>query len=101
MSNVGESDSITIGVTGIWWTGTTLVGTDQRFNQSKAWNHSGSSCCYDVWNVAAHETGHSIGLDDITGSSHEELSMYGSTYPGDVKRRTLARGDILGMRAKY
>jgi hypothetical protein len=30
-----------------------------------------------------------------------KLSMYPFTYHGDTKRRTLARGDIIGMRAKY
>jgi hypothetical protein len=46
-------------------------------------------------------TGHSIGLADLYASSDEELSMYGYPFHGDVKRRTLGRGDMIGMRTKY
>jgi hypothetical protein len=101
MSNVGQSNSSTIGFTKIWWSGNELVGTDQRYNEFKGWSNDGASSRYDVWNLAAHETGHSIGLADLYDSSHEEMSMYGYTFHGDVKRRTLGRGDMIGMRTKY
>jgi hypothetical protein len=38
---------------------------------------------------------------DLDDSSHEEMSMCGYTFHGDVKRRTLGRGDMIGMRTKY
>jgi hypothetical protein len=101
MSNVGQSNSTTIGYTMIWWSGNELVGTDERFNQFKGWSNSGDASRYDVWNLATHETGHAIGLADLYDASHEEMTMYGYTSHGDVKRRTLGRGDMIGMRTKY
>lgn len=101
MAAVGRSNSTTVGWAKVWGNGSTFVNTDQRYNGYKVWVHSGQSSGYDVWNVATHETGHSIGLKgDFKSSSDTELTMYCCTSYGDTKRRTLAR-DILGMRALY
>ncbi|MCP9491056.1 MAG: matrixin family metalloprotease [Solirubrobacteraceae bacterium MAG38_C4-C5] len=103
MAEIGKSNSTTVGHARVWSNGSgSYVGSDQRYNKYKVWVHSGQASGYDVWNVATHETGHSIGLKgDFTGSSDTELTMFGRTDYGETKRRTLARGDILGMRALY
>ena len=57
---------------------------------------------YDVYNVATHESGHSIGVDgDYEADTHGNLTMYCCAYHGETKDRSLARGDILGMRDLY
>lgn len=73
--------------------------TDQRFGDSYNWSNTGASNAYDYEAVATHETGHSIGLAHANSSSY--LSMYYQTFQGDLNQRTLARGDVLGMRAIY
>lgn len=54
---------------------------------------------YDIQNVATHEWGHAFGLDHAKGRS--TLTMFGSSDQCEVKKRTLGRGDILGLRQYY
>jgi hypothetical protein len=54
---------------------------------------------YDLQNVATHEFGHWIGLDDLFDDSDRDLTMYGFGAGGEVKRRTLGTGDISGKNA--
>lgn len=77
------------------------IETDQRYDSSTSWSHSGQSGKYDVWSVASHETGHSIGLGHVGGSGHDFLTMYPYVQTGQIRMRDLARGDVLGMRAIY
>lgn len=42
--------------------------TDQRYDLYWNWNTNGAQGTYDVESVAAHETGHSIGLGHATSS---------------------------------
>ena len=53
----------------------------------------------DFQAVATHESGHSIGLDHANSSS--ALTMYYAIAAGATQARTLARGDVLGMRTRY
>lgn len=103
MDSVGADNAMTIGYTYVWWySNGDMAETDQRYNVYKEWSISGDGTKYDVYNVATHETGHSIGIDgDYEGSTHGNLTMYAYTYHGETKDRSLARGDILGMRELY
>jgi hypothetical protein len=77
-----------------------LIGeSDQRYGSRWPWSTSGAGGAYDIESVAAHETGHSIGLAHANSSAF--LTMYHQTCAGCVRGRTLARGDVLGMRALY
>jgi hypothetical protein len=57
---------------------------------------------YDLQAVVTHERGHSFGLGDVPESpTTDELTM--STFAGrcDAAARTLARGDVLGLKSQY
>ena len=103
MSNVGGSDSANVAITSLWTNAANqYVETDQRYNSAKSWSTAGAAGAYDVENIATHETGHSIGIQgDHTAASHKELTMYASASPRETKKRTLGRGDVLALRAKY
>ena len=56
---------------------------------------------FDVCNVAVHEVGHLCGLGDLYDASHSELTMYGYTDLGEVKKISLGLGDKLGVQEMY
>lgn len=100
VANVGCGGAVacTIGFAGV---GGQMVETDLRFNSSLSWSHSGAPGKYDVWSVGAHESGHGLGLNDIAGGTNKFLTMYHAVGTGEVRKRDLAKGDVLGMRAIY
>jgi len=52
-----------------------------------------------VQDIATHEFGHWVGLDDLYLSLDRDLTMYGYGAGGELKKRTLGTGDITGVRA--
>jgi hypothetical protein len=73
--------------------------TDQRFSDSFTFSNVGAAGAYDFESVATHESGHGIGLGHA-GSSNA-LTMYPSISAGSTAARTLAKGDVMGLRARY
>ncbi|MBW8792700.1 MAG: matrixin family metalloprotease [Streptomyces sp.] len=65
-------------------------------------NKPTASCSnkYDVRSVGTHEAGHVFGLKDIYGA-HDNLTMCGSSILYSTRARTLAKGDVLGLRNIY
>lgn len=55
----------------------------------------------DLQNIATHELGHAVGLADIYSSSCLEVTMYGYSDNGEIKKRTLEQPDINGLRTLY
>jgi len=55
----------------------------------------------DFENIATHELGHSVGLDDLYTDECSEQTMYGYATEGEIKKRTLGDGDIAGVRKLY
>lgn len=55
----------------------------------------------DVWNVATHEAGHTLNLADLNSPKDGALTMHAYTWPGDIAKRDLGLGDILGIQAIY
>jgi hypothetical protein len=55
----------------------------------------------DFPNIAIHELGHSVGLDDLYDSGCSEATMYGYADYGETNKRTLEAGDIAGVSNLY
>ena len=56
---------------------------------------------FDIQNIATHEFGHPVGLDDLYLTKYSELTMYGYSKRGETKKRTLEQGDISGAQELY
>jgi hypothetical protein len=55
----------------------------------------------DFDNIATHEFGHAVGLADLYATQYSEQTMYGYADYGETKKRTLAAGDINGVKTLY
>ena len=55
----------------------------------------------DFKNIAIHELGHSVGLNDLYDASCSEQTMYGYADFGETKKRTLEDGDVMGVWELY
>ena len=99
----GSLSSICPGALACAWLFTNASGhtteTDQRYNENVTFSNVGAAGAYDYESISAHETGHSIGLDHANSSS--ALTMYFQTATGATHARSLAKGDVLGLRARY
>lgn len=98
----------TIGVTYVWYRTATgeVAEVDTAFNSRYPWAifPSGAECqsspdAYDVQDIATHEFGHWVGLDDLYGDADVDLTMYGFGAGGELKKRTLGTGDVDGANA--
>ena len=79
-----------------------LVEWDMIFDQADfSWSTSGESGKMDFEDIATHELGHVVGMDDLYESSCGEETMYGYADLGETKKRTLEAGDIAGVKALY
>lgn len=80
-----------------WFQGGHILEVDLRLNRHDyRWtNRPGGKNRYQVANVAAHEIGHQVGLDDL-GDPHGALTMFGRMSKGEMSNMTLGRGDLKG-----
>lgn len=98
------SEDGVIAVTSIWFTrrGKQIVEFDMRFNTNYAWGDASiDSSLMDLQNIATHELGHAIGLDDIYSTSCSSVTMYGYSDIGDTSKRILEQPDIYGLQRMY
>ena len=56
---------------------------------------------FDVENIAIHEAGHALGLADLYGETHYQLTMYGYSSTGETQKISLEEGDIDGAQYLY
>jgi hypothetical protein len=78
-----------------------ITDVDVYFNSYYSWSTSGEAGKYDVKNVATHEFGHWLMLNDLYGGGDTEKTMYGYVSTGETKKRTLETDDINGINAIY
>ena len=105
----GELEPGTIGVTIVWGVfggapkARELREWDQVYNTYYTWSAeaSGVPDKMDFDNIASHELGHTMGLDDLYTDSCGQETMYGYASNGEIKKRDLNAGDIAGIRKLY
>lgn len=103
----GNLGSGTIAVTYIRYNSDkVVVDVDTVFNSRYPWyvfaptrDCMATPVAYDVQDIGTHEFGHWIGLDDLYGQEDKDLTMYGYGAGGELKKRSLAQGDIDGANA--
>jgi len=85
-----------------------LIEFDIIFNSNLAWgiDPDGEGTAYtitefDVRNIATHEAGHTLVLDDLYRPKTRELTMYGYSENGETKKISLGLGDTLGIQKLY
>ena len=75
---------------------------DLMFDTDFAWGDAEvNAALMDLKNIATHELGHGVGLNDMYTSSCQEVTMYGYSNFGEITKRTLAAPDIQGLRILY
>lgn len=61
----------------------------------------GNTSFMDVRNIATHEVGHTLVLEDLYQDRYVQMTMYGYSTEGEVKKISLEAGDIAGVQALY
>jgi len=77
----------------------TIVESDMRFNEAVVFSNVGATSAYDFQSVGTHESGHSIGLHHANSS--DALTMFYAVRAGTTHARSLAKGDVIGLRTRY
>jgi len=91
-----------IAVTSVWYTpkGKQIVEFDIRFNTRFSWGDANPEKM-DLQNIATHELGHGVGLDDIYSTTCSAVTMYGYSSYGETQKRTLEQPDMTGLQKMY
>lgn len=95
-------DNRVIAITSVWYTpkGRQIVEFDIRFNTRFSWGDANPEKM-DLQNIATHELGHGVGLDDIYSTTCSAVTMYGYSSYGETQKRTLEQPDITGLQKMY
>lgn len=93
----------TLGLNNVWYNPNSgaIYDSDIRFNTIYLWGVDGTSGVLDVQNVATHEFGHSLYLNDLYDITDTEKTMYGYSSYGQTIKRTLHQDDIDGISYIY
>ena len=94
----------TIAVTSTWYYTTTrqIIEFDMKFNSYYKWGNADlNSQVMDLQDIATHELGHGVGLNDQYASGCSPVTMYGYGAYGETYKRTLDLPDITGLLSLY
>ncbi len=93
----------TIAQNAYWYNRRTKIvsESDITFNTYYTWATDGNPASFDVQNIATHEQGHYLVLDDLYQSYQSAMTMYGYGSEGDLSKRTLESGDKDGIKKIY
>ena len=79
-----------------------IVEFDILFDIDYDWGDaSNNPSVMDLQNIATHELGHGVGLDDLYDLACAEETMYGYSDYGETDKRDLNGGDITGIQELY
>ncbi len=94
-----------IAVAVMWYDSATMIiyEVDIVFNTFHKWGIDPvkKDKAFDIQNIATHEFGHPIGLGDLYDDIYSELTMYGYSSKGEIKKCSLEEGDIAGAQWRY
>jgi hypothetical protein len=93
-----------IAVTSIWFSKVNrqIVEFDQLYNTYFQWGDATANpALMDLQNIATHELGHAVGLNDLYTRQCSTVTMYGYSSEGEISKRTLEQSDITGLRSMY
>lgn len=65
------------------------------------WSLDGAPGAMGFENIATHELGHSLGLNDQYESQCADVTMYGYAGEGEINKRDLEINDITGVYELY
>lgn len=99
-------DPRVIAVTSIWYTrvGKQIVEFDILFNTYYEWGDATASTTQvvmDLQNIATHELGHGVGLNDVYQTTCGQVTMYGYSDYGEIIKRDLETADKQGLWKMY
>jgi len=79
-----------------------LVEFDILFDTDFEWGDAVyDESVMDLQNIATHELGHALGLDDVYQTSCSEVTMFGYSAEGETSKRSLEPPDIQGLTTFY
>ena len=95
-----------IAVTTVWYNPATkaIVEFDILFDTDFEWGDATDPETPDVMdlqNIATHELGHGVGLDDVYEDTCSEATMYGYSEEGETKKSILEEPDVIGILELY
>jgi len=98
-----DLDEGVIAVTHLWFIPSMkkIVEFDIEFNTDYDWSLTGEYGKMDLQNIATHEFGHAVGLDDLRPPMDWALTMYAYSDFGETMKRSLGLGDQLGVEDLY
>lgn len=86
-------------------TGRIVRDTDLAMNVTQHWeNISGkpdTRHSFDILSIVTHELGHWLSLLDLYGAQDRGQTMSGTSEYGEVRKRTLGLGDVVGLQTVY
>ncbi len=95
-TDFGHISRRAVALTYLWYRGDKILEVDLRMSNFYIWtNRPGVDNRFNVKNVAVHEIGHTLGLDDLS-QPHGSLTMFGVVGKGELRKTTLGKGDIRG-----
>jgi hypothetical protein len=99
----GPTKQGVIGVTSIWYYSSTgqVVEVDTLFSTNYDWSTTGESGKMDLVNIATHEFGHWLVLEDMYNKPANKQTMYGYSTTEETIKRTIESGDVAGIKTIY
>ena len=79
-----------------------IIEFDVLFDTDYDWGDASQNpSLMDLENIAVHEIGHGLGLKDIYENTCSEVTMYGYSDYGEIKKRSIEQPDIIGLQELY